>query len=43
MLLYELKLGDRHVKYDKLVPNKYPHTYLLLVVEQNKRKTNLGT
>ena len=33
----------RHVKYDKLVPNKYRQTYLLLVLEQNKRKTNLRT
>jgi len=32
-----------HVKYDKLSPNKYLHTYLLLLLEQNKRKTNLRT
>jgi len=32
-----------HTKYNKLSPNKYPHTYLFLVLKQNKRKTNRGT
>ena len=35
--------SKEHEKYDKLSPNKYPHTYLLLILEQNKRKTNLRT
>ena len=43
-LLYELKIRwKRHIKYDKLSPNKYPHTYLLLVLKQNKGETNLKT